>query len=131
MKKFISLLLAILFSCNVVFADTSTCNWSQIKPLPDGGFEYSKTLHLCVGELVKENSIKDQQIADLNKAIQLKDLALTNSDARVALWQKSSDDELSRVTQIEGDQKRNDWLFFGLGALTVIGTGFALARLTR
>lgn len=129
MTKFISAILVLMLASNICLAD---CDFSVgIKPLPDGGFEYSKECHLKVGQLVQDNATKDQQISDLTKAISLKDLAIKDSDSRVALWEKTSDDEQTRLVKMESDQKMSDWLYFGLGALTVIGTGFALSSLTH
>lgn len=130
MKKFISFILFISLFSNIVLADTN-CDWTTIKTLPDGGFEYSPALNICVGQLVQTNQIQTQQIADLTKAIQLKDLALTNADARIQLWETSADNELDRLNKIQSDQKKSDWLMFGLGALTVLGAGYMAARLVR
>jgi len=126
MKKLICVILSLLMFSNICFAD---CDWAQIKKLPDGGYEYSPALNLCVGQLVQTNAVQTQQLQDLGKAIQLKDLALTNSDARVALWQKSSDDELSRLNTIQSDEKHSDWLFFGLGVATTFLAGYTAAKL--
>jgi hypothetical protein len=117
MKKLIAIIL--LFSLNS-YAD---CDWSLgITPGPNKTFVYSEACHQEVGRLVQANK-------DLTSAIQLKDLALQNSDSRVLLWQKNSADELDRLTKIEATQKNNNWLYFGLGCLTVIGAGFMTARL--
>ena len=100
MNKLISIFLLMSMFSNSAFSDTVICDWTQIKKLPDGGYEYSPALNLCVGQLVQDSKIKDQQNQDLTKAIQLKDLALTNSDARVAMWQKSTNDEVDRLNTI-------------------------------
>jgi hypothetical protein len=128
MKKILFLVLICSFLSQLAIA-APICNWSAIKQLPDGGYEYSPALNLCVGNLVQQNKVQAAQIVDLTKAISLKDLAINMSDARVALWEKSSDDEFSRLNTIEKDQKHSDFLMFGLGILTTIGTGFAIARL--
>lgn len=107
----------------------SDCDWSTIKKLPDGGYEYTPTLNLCVGQLVQDSAVKDQQIQDLTKAISLKDLAISNSDARVALWQKSADDEQDRLNKVSSDQKMSEWCFFSLGVLTTFAAGYAAAKL--
>lgn len=115
MKKLICLvLLSALFS-NLAFGD---CDWSKIKKLPNGDYAYNPLLNICVGKLVQDSQVKEQQVQDLNKAITLKDLAIKDSDARTVLWQKSSNDELDRVQKMESDQKIDSWLYFGLGILT-------------
>jgi hypothetical protein len=128
MKKFISFILALCLFSNIAFAD---CDWTQIKKLPDGGFEYNPTLNLCVGQLVQDSKVKDQQIADLTQALDLKNAALLAADQRTLLWTKASDDELDKLNKISADSKRSDWLYFGLGALTVIGSGFMAAKLIK
>lgn len=128
MKKLILLMTLFSFISNIAFGD---CDWSTIKKNPDNSYTYSAQLNLCVGNLVQQNSILTQQVADYQKAISLKDLAITASDQRIALWQKTSDDEQSRLAKMDADQKMSSWLYFGLGALTVIGTGFALGAVTH
>jgi hypothetical protein len=125
MRIFIGLLL-LAFTSQVALAD---CDWSKIKPLDDGGFEYSQDLHLCVGQLVQASAVKDQQIQDLNGAIQLKDLALKASDDRATLWSTTSQGLEDRLQKIDATQKHNDWLFFAAGAVTVIGAGWMASRL--
>jgi len=127
MKKLIALILCV---SNLAMAD-QTCDWSTIKQLPDGGFEYSATLNICVGQLVQDSKVKDQQITDLTKAISLKDLALTNADARIQLWMTSAENEQDRLSKISSDQKHSEYLAFGLGLLTAIGTGYALSRIYK
>jgi hypothetical protein len=69
------------------------------------------------------------QIADYKKVIDLKDLALTKSDERTQLWMNTSDNLQDRMNKIDDTAKRNEWVFFGLGALTVVAAGFMTARL--
>ena len=127
MKKYICLVLILSLFSQLSFADN--CDWTQIKKLPDNGYEYSPTLNLCVANLIQTNKTQTLQIADYEKAIQLKDLALTAEDSRVQLWEKSSLDEQQRLMTISSDQKENNFLYFGLGILATIGTGFAVAKL--
>jgi hypothetical protein len=127
MKKYALLILITLFS-NVAFADKA-CDWSTIKQLPDGGYEYSATLNLCVGKLVQDSKVKDAQIADLTQAVQLKDLALVKADTRTQLWLDTSDKLQNRLSTVDTMEKHNEWLMFGLGALTVIGAGYMTSKL--
>jgi len=129
MKKLISVLLLFLMVSNVVLADQS-CDWSKIQPSADGTYyKYPEDLHICVGKLVEDNKAKDAQIQDLTKAIQLKDLALDMSDKRVQLWTNTSSQLEDRLTKIDSMERTNQWLYFGLGALTIIGAGLVTARL--
>ena len=109
-----SILVLCLFS-NMAFG---SCDFSKgITKLPDGNYEYTSECHLKVGQLVQDNATQTAQIVDLTKAIALKNLAISYSDQRVALWQKSSDDELQRLNSIEAQQSHSDLLYFGLGVI--------------
>ena len=115
MKKITAVLLLTCLFSNMCFAD---CDWSTgITPGPNKTFIYSESCHLAVGKLVQTNKTQAAQIQDYEKAITLKDLAISYSDQRVALWQKSSDDELQRLNSIEAQQSHSDLLYFGLGVI--------------
>jgi hypothetical protein len=118
MKKLITLIL--LFS-SIAHAE---CDWSQIKDNGDQTYTYPLSLHLCVGQLVQANK-------DLTAAIQLKDLAITNSDNRIALWQKTAGDEQDRLTKIDETQRTNEYIAFGLGILLTIGAAYAVHATTH
>lgn len=127
MKKSLICLL-MLISINAY----SDCDWKTgITPGPNKTFIYSEACHLKVGSLVQDNATKDQQIQDLTKAIQLKDLAINMSDQRVALWEKTADDEMARLNTIQADQKKSDWLIFGLGVVTTLGAGWMASKLIK
>ena len=127
MKKLIALLLLFVSTFNIAFAD---CDFNTgITAGPNKTFIYTEACHQKVGLLVQQNASLTTQVADYQKAIQLKDLALTAEDSRVQMWEKSSLDEQQRLMTISADQKHNDFLYFGLGILATIGTGFAVAKL--
>lgn len=129
MKKLFSIILLLCLSINTALAD---CDWATgITPGPNNTFVYSEPCHLAVGQLVQDAKVKDQQISDLTKAIQLKDLAITNSDARVALWQTTSDNELNRLNTIQNDNKRNEYLAFGLGVGLTFLAAYSAAKLVH
>lgn len=128
MKKIFSALFLFVFMSNMALAD---CDWTTINKMPNGNFEYSPALNICVGQLVQDSGVKDQQVADLNKAIQLKDLALQVSDTRITLWQKSANDEMDRLNTIQSDSKKSDWLYFALGVGTTFLAGYMASRLMR
>jgi len=127
MKKFIASFILLILSCNICLADN--CDWTQITMLPNGNYSYNPILNLCVGNLVQDSATKDKQLADLNQAITDKNAALTASDQRATLWSNTSASLESRLQTIDSEEKHNDWIFFGLGALTVIGAGWMASRL--
>jgi hypothetical protein len=129
MKKLISLILMLSFVSSLSYAD---CDFSTgITPGPNKTFIYSEACHQKVGQIVQDNKTKDQQIVDLGKAISLKDLALTSSDSRTQLWMATAEKEQDRMNSVDATQRHSDFIYFGLGLLTAIGTGFAVARLSR
>jgi hypothetical protein len=127
MKKVITFLLLFCLSANSAFAD---CDWNTgITPGPNKTFVYSEACHLAVGQLVQTNKTQAAQIQDLNKAISLKDLALQNADARIALWETTAGNMQDRLVKMDSDTKTSDWTFFALGVGTVVLSGFMTARL--
>ena len=128
MKK-ISFLLAVCMFANTAFAD---CDFSKgITKLPDGNYEYTKECHVHVGELVQDNDVKTQQVDKLNKALDLKDLAITKADQRTQLWMDTSLKLEDNIQKMDSLSKKNEWLYFGLGVLTTFAAGYAAAQLTR
>ena len=119
MKNLIIAIVILAFSSNVVFAADS-CDWTKIKKLPDGNYEYPLNLHLCVGKLVEDSKVKDQQVQELNRAISLKDLAIKDSDARANQWLNTSMKLESNLNEVDKLQKGNDLIYFGLGIATTV-----------
>ena len=128
MKKFISILVLLSMIPSLAFAD---CDWKTIQKTPQGQYLFSETLYLCVGQLVQDNKTKDAQIADYQKAIQLKDLAITNADARSQMWETTAGNENDRLQKVESDKSHSDWLYFGLGVATTFLAGYAAAQLAH
>lgn len=127
MNKIVSFVLLLTILSNVAFAD---CDFSSgITLLPNGNFEYSRECHLKVGQIKSDLGIANKQITDLNTALQLKDLALKKSDERVELWMGTTYKLEDRVSKIDELGSKNNLLYFGLGALTVIGAGFMAGKL--
>lgn len=112
------MLFFLLFSLNAEAA----CDWKTIIPGPNRTFVYTEVCHQEVGKLVQANK-------DLASAVQLKDLAITNADARTQLWMTTSENMENRLQKMDSSEKSNGWLMFGLGALTVLGAGFMAAKL--
>lgn len=127
--KLISILLSFILFTNNIFANN--CDWSKIIPNSNGSYTYSKQLHLCVGQLVQKNKTQTTQITDLNKAITLQDLTIKTADQRADNWMDTSLKLEDNVQKMDSIQKTNNWIWFGIGALTVLVTGFALSAITN
>ena len=128
MKNNIILTVLFTFVPNIVFG---ACDWSTIKPMVNGDYEYSTECHILVGKMVQDAKVKDTQVQDLSKAIELKDLALSKADERVMLWRNISQDEQDRLQKMNSMTKTDNFLYFGLGVLSALGAGFMAARLIK
>lgn len=130
MKKLCTILSAIMFS-NIAFADCDFTMGKGIKSLPDGGYEYTKECHVAVGQLFEDSKIKNIQLKDLGLALSAKDLALQAADQRTQLWMDTTFKLEKNINAMDAFKKTNEWVYFGIGALTVIATGFALSSVTN
>jgi hypothetical protein len=129
LNKLISLILIYLFSTNIVLAD---CVFSRdITKLEDGRYAYTRECHIQVGEMKYDLDIANQKLANLNKVIELKDLALTKSDERTKLWQEATYKLEDRVASIDERRSINQWVYFGIGVITTIGSGYIASKLIR
>jgi lysozyme family protein len=119
--KYLSLLIIFCMS-SAMACDFST----EIKQV-EGGYLYSKSAHLCVGKMVKDLEDREQQVALLNKSVELKDLALVTTEKRVELWQTTAYKLEDRVMTMEKFSTAQTYLSFGLGvavtALSVWAAG--------
>lgn len=128
MNKIINISLVFLLIPQLLLAN---CDWSTIKKNDDGSYTYSKELHICVGEMKRDLDIANKQNEAYVKALELKDLAIKNADERIALWMDTTNKLEDRINKAEGIAARNGWIYFGLGAVTVLGAGFMASKLIR
>lgn len=127
MKGIINFVL--VFSLLFPYNAWSACDWSKIKKNSDDTYTYSQELNLCVGQLVKDSANQTAAIQDLTKGISMKDLALQAADKRADLWNQTASGLENRLQSVDNLEKRNEWLFFGLGVLTTGIAGFTAAKL--
>ena len=125
-QRLFSLVLAVLFSTNC-FAN---CDFKTgIKINADGSRTYSEECHRKVGEVVQDLDIAKKQNDDYVKAIQLKDLTIKIADEREKNWNEVSLKMEARIEEIDKLRKQQEWIYYGLGVLTVIGLGYASSQL--
>lgn len=121
MKKLIAAALIAISISNVALAD---CDFSTgITKNDNGTFTYTKECHIKVGEMKRDLDLANTQIAEYKKVIDLKDLALTKSDARANLWMDTSFKLQDRMNVIDELKSKNQYLAFGLG---IVVTGLAV-----
>lgn len=129
MKKLISILLSISMFSSVSLAD---CDFSTgVTKLPDGNYEYTKACHVKVGQDIIDSQTKDKQLALLNQAIKDKDEAYGYANQRADLWMNTSFKVEDRLNTIESMQKTNNWMYFGLGVLSVFAAGYAANQIYK
>lgn len=123
MKKVLALLLAVILVSNTALAD---CDFSTgITKNDNGTFTYTKECHVAVGQMKYDLGVAQNQVSLLNKSLDLKDLALTKADQRADLWQTATFKMEDRINTIDQMRSTNNWMYFGLGVLTVFAAGYA------
>jgi len=93
----------------------ANCDYTKIVDNGNGIYTYTAELNLCVGNMRKDLASANAQIADYQKAITFKDLALVESDKRVTLWQDSTFKLEDRISTIDSLEHKNNILYFVLG----------------
>lgn len=120
MKKLIAAFLLIISLSNVAIAD---CDFSTVVHNADGTMTYTKELHICVGQMKADLDSANAQIADYQRAISLKDLAITDSQNRSDIWMKSTFSLQDRIDKVDEYKSKNELLYFIGG---VVFTGLAV-----
>jgi hypothetical protein len=106
------------------------CEFSTgISPMPDGTYRYTKECHIAVGEMKYNLGLTETKLDKLNKALEYKDLALDKADERIERWRNLSLKLEDRLETVDSARKTNEWLYFGLGALTVFMSGYMASQL--
>ncbi len=124
-KKFITLIFALILPINS-FAD---CDFSTGITKTDQGYLYTKECHIAVGQMKSDLNVAVQQVSLLQKSLDFKDLALNKADQRADLWQASTFKLEDRINSIDQMRSTNNWMYFGLGVLTVFAAGYAASQI--
>lgn len=128
MKKF---LIALVVAAMLPIQALADCDFSSGITKVEGGYLYTRECHLKVGEMKYDLGAKDLQIEKLTKALDLKDLALTKADQRTELWMNTAFKLEDRVNTIDEMRKTNQWLYFGLGVVTMFAAGYMASQLNN
>jgi hypothetical protein len=131
MKTLVALILATLLFSNASSASIVICDWKQIQSNPNGTFTYSKDLHVCVGHLVFNQIADNQQISDLNKALDDLGVALQKSDEQAQIWKSTSNEENLKINEIKSQERSKGWILFGLGFLAASVAIYGTAAIYR
>lgn len=99
------------------------CNLATDIKKVEGGYLYSVDCHLLNGKVYKELDARREQVDKLEKAIELKDLAIDLQVKRVDLWQRTADSMENKLNHYEKLSTLDRVFHFTLG---VFATGIAV-----
>jgi hypothetical protein len=125
----LSLISSSAFATTVTTNDGTVCDFSKIVKNKDGTFTYPENLHKCVGKIINDGKAKDAKIADQKKAIDLYTLTIQTDEQRIQNWIQTSTNLEGRVEKVNDLEKKNEWLYFGLGVLTTAAAAYAGEKL--
>ncbi len=127
MNKFVSILISSILLSQSAFA---TCDFSSdIKAMPDGSYSYTRECHIEVGKAVKKVKLLEEEIVLLNKALELKDLALVKQKERADLWMDSAFKMNDKLQAYDSAARTSTWLYFGLGVAATVLSVWAAGQL--
>jgi len=116
-----------LLVCFLFSFQTLACDWSTIKR-NEKDVTYSNECHLSVGTLVKIESKRKEQVSILNKSLELKDLALNDSEMRTGLWKKEAEKQNIILQKHQQSAKMEKILWFATGAVSVLFGAWAIKQ---
>jgi hypothetical protein len=92
------------------------CDFSKdIQKQADGSYSYTKDCHVEVGKKVGALEKREKQVEQLEKVVELKELALDKSYQRIEMWRETTYKIEDRANSMEEFKKRNETLYFVLG----------------
>jgi hypothetical protein len=116
MKKIINSLL-LFISVSSCFAE---CDWKTDIVRKGDEFTYTAACHDKVGKMVKELEDRRNQVTELNKTVELKDLFILKQDERILIWRNATYEVEDRFLKYDNMKKYNDVMYFGGGILVAM-----------
>ena len=117
-RKLIVISLVISFVTPII--SFAKCDFSKdIEKHGEDRYSYTKDCHKEVGRLVTVEIKRAEQVEKLEKVIELKDLTIVKSHERMEMWKDTTFKLEDRVNLIDDSRSTNQWLYFGLGVLTM------------
>jgi hypothetical protein len=108
------------------------CDFSKdIEKLSDGRYAYSVSCHKKVGKISEDLKDREEQVAKLNKTIELKDLAIKFHEERTTNLMNTVVKMEDRVNTIDRLNDFNKWLYFGIGVVVTGGAVWAASQLSH
>ena len=92
-------------------------------------YVYSVDCHIDYGRLRQVEPLRQKQVKELKKSIEMKDLALKYSDERTENWKKTTYKLEDKLLKVERNNDRMKWVYFGLGIITTGAAVYAAGQL--
>jgi hypothetical protein len=110
----------------------ASCDFAtDIKENPDGTFTYQRGCHIEVGKRIKRLTLIEQQVDELEKVVELKDLALVKQKERTDLWRDTSLQINDKLQSYDSVANKSQWLYFGIGVAVTTLSVWAAGQLVR
>jgi hypothetical protein len=107
-----------------------SCDFANdIKENPNGTYTYTKECHIEVGKRVKKLALVEEQVLQLEKTIELKDLALSKQRERADMWMDASLKINDKLVQYDAIASKDDKLYFLMGVGITILSVWAAGQL--
>lgn len=125
-------ILALLLVSGLLSQNCFPCDFANdIRANQDGTYTYSKECHIEVGKRIKKLALIEGQVTELEKTIELKDLALSKEKQRADAWMDTAFKINDKLQKYDAISSKNNTIYFGLGLATAILSAWAAGQLVR
>lgn len=130
MRAAIALVAACLALCPA--RALAACDFSSgVARQPDGQYLYSAECHVEAGRAVRGEALQRRRAEELEKAVELKDLALSRQALRSNDWMLAAEKCQDRAARAESMSSGNTALAFAGGVLTAVLAAWAVGQAAR
>lgn len=127
-----SKLLVLLLASGFFLQSCFSCDFANdIRLNQDGSYTYSKECHIEVGKRIKKLTLIEAQVVELEKTIELKDLALSKEKQRADGWMDTAFQINDKLQKYDAISSKSNAVYFGLGLATAILSVWAAGQLVR
>lgn len=127
-QKILSLFLILGIGLSAFGAE---CDPSTIKQNVDGTYTYSRDCHVWVGQTKKRLTLLEDKVVQLEKKIELKDLAILKQEEIANHWRDTSFKLNDKLNTYEAVRISNQRLYFVGGLLTALASAYVGSRVLR
>ena len=101
----------------------------DIREIGINSYLYKVDCHVDYGRLRKAEPLYKEQVKELKKSIEMKDLALKYSNERIENWKKTTYKLEDKMFKLEKNNEKIKWIYFGLGIAVMGGAVYAAGQL--